>query len=82
MYDRKLLAKLSLCVWRVLSEYLKASVSADDPVPDCVIAVQTFGEFLNFNPHLHIIATGWSFRSASLLAHASWMAASAAMGNS
>lgn len=75
MYDRKLLAKLSLCAWRVLSEYLKVSVSADDPVPGlvagkaccspmqpgCVIAVQTFGEFLNFNPHLHIIATDGCF---------------------
>ena len=96
MYDRKLLAKLSLCAWRVLSEYLKASVSVDDPVPGlvagkaccspmqpgCVIAVQTFGEFLNFNPHLHIISTGWSFRFASLLAHASWMAASMVMADS
>ena len=61
MYDRKLLSKLSLCAWRVLSEYLKASVSVDNPVPGCVIAVQTFGEFLNFNPHLHIIATDGCF---------------------
>ena len=89
MYDRKLLAKLSKCAWEILSEYLKASVSLDNPMPGlvagkaccspmqpaCVIAAQTFGEFLNFNPHLHIIATGWSFRSASLLAHASWTAA-------
>jgi len=75
MYDHKLLAKLSLCAWRILSEYLKASVSVDNPVPGlvagkarcspmqpgCVIAVQTFGEFLNFNPHLHIIATDGCF---------------------
>ena len=26
-----------------------------------VIAVQTFGDFLNFNPHLHIIATDGCF---------------------
>lgn len=61
MYDRKLLAKLSRCACNVLSEYLKASVTANDPVPGCVIAVQTFGEFLNFNPHLHIIATDGCF---------------------
>jgi hypothetical protein len=61
MYDRKLLVKLGLCAWRVLSEYLRASVSVNDPVPGCVIAVQTFGEFLNFNPHLHIIATDSCF---------------------
>jgi len=76
MYDRKLLAKLSLCAWKVLSEYLKTGVSLNtvpedennpvgwDPVPGAVIAVQTFqtfGEFLNFNPHLHIIATDGCF---------------------
>lgn len=61
MYDRKLLAKLSRCAWNVLSEYLKASVTVNDPVPGCVIAVQTFGEFLNFNPHLHIISTDGCF---------------------
>ena len=89
MHNRKLLAKLSLCAWQVLSDYLKTSIAADvtdesikpglvagkaccSPMqPACVIAVQTFGELVNFNPHLHIIASGWSFRYASLLAHAS-----------
>jgi|GEM_PF-4494279 len=75
MYDRKLLPKLSLCAWNVLSEYLKTSVSKENSAdkqaagkaccssmqPGCVIAVQTFGEFLNFNPHLHIIATDGCF---------------------
>ena len=44
------------------------------------LAVQTFGDFLNFNPHYHIIATGWSFRSAPLLAHAAWMVVLSMMG--
>lgn len=61
MCDRKLLAKLSLCAWKILSEYLKAGVTADNPVSGCVIAVQTFGELLNFNPHLHVIATDGCF---------------------
>ena len=33
----------------------------DDPNPGAIIAVQTFGDFLNFNPHLHIIATDGCF---------------------
>ena len=33
----------------------------NNPILGCVIAVQTFGEFLNFNPHLHIIATDGCF---------------------
>jgi hypothetical protein len=45
---------LSRRAWKVLSAYLKAGVSCDDAVPGGVIAVQTFGDFLNFNPHLHM----------------------------
>jgi hypothetical protein len=33
----------------------------NDPIPGCIIAVQTFGEFLNFSPHLHIIAADGCF---------------------
>jgi len=61
MYDRKLLAKLSQCAWKVLAIYLKQGINYDDAAPGAVIAVQTFGDFLNFNPHLHIIATDGCF---------------------
>ena len=40
---------------------LKHGVSLDAPNPGAVIVVQTFGDFLNFNPHLHIIATDGCF---------------------
>ena len=30
-------------------------------MPGAVISVQTFGDFLNFNPHLHIISTDGCF---------------------
>jgi hypothetical protein len=63
MYDRKLLAKLSRCAWKVLSEYLKTSSGNKNSVPGVVSAVQTFGDFLNFNPHLHLIATDGCFTS-------------------
>jgi len=33
MYDRKLLADLSRCAWRVLAEYLKQSVPCNDAAP-------------------------------------------------
>jgi hypothetical protein len=61
MTNRRLLSKLSQCAWKVLSTYLKAGVKYDDAVPGGVIAVQTFGDFQNFNPHLHIIATDGCF---------------------
>ena len=61
MYDRKLLSKLSRCAWRVLSVYLRQSVPDDSAAPGAAIAVQTFGEFQNFNPHLHAIASDGCF---------------------
>ncbi|MBN1105992.1 MAG: transposase [Deltaproteobacteria bacterium] len=32
-----------------------------DAVPGAVIAIQTFGDFLNFNPHCHVLCTDGSF---------------------
>ncbi len=61
MYDRKLLSALSRCAWRVLSVYLRQSVPDDSAAPGGAIAVQTFGEFQNFNPHLHAIASDGCF---------------------
>ena len=61
MLDRSLLAKLSQCAWYVLLGYLRSGISYEDAVAGGVIAVQTFGDFQNFNPHLHIIATDGCF---------------------
>jgi hypothetical protein len=61
LFNRKLLAKLSRCSWKVLSAYLKQLVACDDSVPGAAIAVHTFGDFVQFNPHLHLIATDGSF---------------------
>ena len=66
---RRLLSKLSQCIWKVLSAYLKSGVPYDDAVPCGMIAVQAFGDFQNFNPHLHIIATDGCFygRGSSMI---------------
>ena len=61
LYDHKLLAKLSKCAWNVITAYLKSTVPYDDAVPGASIAVQTYGDFLNFNPHLHAIVSDGSF---------------------
>lgn len=61
LYDRKLLAKLSICAWKVMNTYLKSVVSDEAAVPGASIAVQTYGDFLNFNPHLHAITTDGCF---------------------
>jgi hypothetical protein len=55
------LANLSRCAWKVLSAYLKQSVPFDEAFPGAAIAVHTFGDFQQFNPHLHLIATDGCF---------------------
>ncbi len=73
LYDRKLLAKLSKCAWNVITAYLKSIVPDGDAVPGASIAVQTYGDFHNFNPHLHAIVSDGcflkdgSFQTASLI---------------
>jgi len=40
-----------------MNAHLISVVSDFDAVPGASIAVQTYGDFLNFNPHLHAITT-------------------------
>ena len=61
LYDRKLLAALSRCAWESLKVFLQHSVSENEPIPGAVIAMQTFGDFLGFNPHYHILVTDSCF---------------------
>lgn len=61
LYDRKLLAKLSICTWKVISAYLKSAVPYDKAALGASIAVQTYGDFLNFNTHLHAIVSDGCF---------------------
>ncbi|WP_321493336.1 transposase [uncultured Desulfobacter sp.] len=61
LFDRKLLAKLSICAWKVIKTYLKSTVPDNSAVPGASIAVQTYGDFLNFNPHLHAIVSDGCF---------------------
>jgi len=61
LYNRKLLAKLSVCAWNVMNAYLKSVVSDTDAAPGASIAVETYGDFLNFNPHLNAITTDGCF---------------------
>jgi ribosomal protein S27E len=61
LYDRKLLAGLSRCAWDSLKVFMQEAVPEKAPIPGAVIAMQTFGDFLGFNPHCHIILTDGCF---------------------
>lgn len=72
LFDRKLLAALSRIVWETLKEYTSTlfgsaqdrSLSAGGSLPGCACSIQTFGDFLGFNPHCHIIISDGTFDEA------------------
>jgi hypothetical protein len=61
LYDRKLLCDLSRCAWETLKQYLQEVLPGADFQPGAVIAVQTFGGLLEFNPHCHILLADGGF---------------------
>ena len=61
LYDRKLLSDLSRCGWEALKEFFKETLPENGAVPGAVIAIQTFGDFLGFNPHLHVLCSDGCF---------------------
>jgi hypothetical protein len=75
LYDRKLLAKLSKCGWNVIQKCLESGAGQSGGVAGATIAVQTYGDFLNFNPHLHAIVTDGYFLSDGEFHVAHWLTA-------
>ena len=44
-----------------LKVFFQTIVPEEDAVPGAVITIQTFGDFLNFNPHCHVLCTDGVF---------------------
>ncbi|MGH9338628.1 MAG: IS91 family transposase [Acidobacteriota bacterium] len=59
--DRRLLGELSRCAWKSLREYSEADLGTG-VVPGAIFAIQSYGDQLNFHPHLHSLVSdmGWS----------------------
>ena len=55
-YRRRLLGELSRAAVKALTVYLEA-LAGERLVPGIVVAVQTFGDRINFHPHLHLLVT-------------------------
>ena len=77
LYDRRLLSELSRCAWDSLKVFFQTIVPEEDAclrashrqaVPGAIIAIQTFGDFLGFNPHCHILCTDGGFYGQGLSA--------------
>jgi hypothetical protein len=61
MYDRKLLGKLSQCGYAAIKEIYQETLGRSDVCPGVVMSIQTFGDLVNFHPHLHAIVTEGCF---------------------
>jgi hypothetical protein len=61
LYDRRLLSELSRCAWDALKVFFQTIIPEEDAVPGAVIAIQTFGDFLGYNPHCHVLCTDGAF---------------------
>ncbi len=61
LYDRKLLSDLSRCGWEALKTFYTTTVRDPKAVSGAVVAIQTFGDFLGFHPHLHILVSDGCF---------------------
>jgi transposase-like protein len=58
-YDRKLLGKLSQCAYETVKEFFQEVVPDKEAVPGVILSIQTYGQELNFHPHLHgVISDG------------------------
>jgi len=66
LYDRSLLSELSRCAWEALRAFFQEAVPQGDGVPGAVIAIQTFGDFLGFHPHCHVLCTDGCFDGKGL----------------
>jgi len=65
-YDRDLLKKLCLAVRESLRLYFRESLNLTDGEVGLVMVIQTFGDYLNFHPHIHVLAADGLFRKSGL----------------
>ena len=61
LFDRKLLSEMSRCGWESLKDFFQETTPEEGAVPGAAVAIQSFGDFLGFNPHLHILGTDGCF---------------------
>jgi len=58
--NRKLLNDLSRIVWKTLKEFMQKTVQVDG-VPGNIQVIQTSGNLLNVNPHIHVLISDGVF---------------------
>ena len=61
LFNRSLLKELSKISWEVIRDYYKNTCRKAEGNPAAAAVIQTFGDFLSFNPHMHILAADGCF---------------------
>jgi Transposase zinc-binding domain/Putative transposase len=62
LYDRKLLTQLCRCAWLAIRQYFEACLP-EGSLPAAVLSIQTAGDMLNWNPHIHGLVASGVFRA-------------------
>ena len=55
-YNRRLLGELCRSALRSLTRYFEVTTGSE-LIPGVIAAIQTFGDRINFHPHLHFLVT-------------------------
>ncbi|MFO7740095.1 MAG: transposase [Desulfatiglandaceae bacterium] len=66
LYDRTLLPELSRRARETLKEFFQEAGPEEDAVPGAVVAIHSFGDFLGWHPHLHILCTDGCFSGSGM----------------
>ena len=61
LFNRSLLKELSRISWETVGDYYRSTCRKDGASPAAVAVIQTFGDYLSFNPHMHILAADGCF---------------------
>lgn len=65
-YDRELLKKLCLAVRESLRVFFREQLKLPEGEVGLVMAIHTFGDYLNFHPHIHVLAADGLFRDTGM----------------
>jgi len=63
LFNRNLLKDLSRISWETVKYYYGSTCRKEGANPAAVAVIQTFGDYLSFNPHIHILAADGCFGS-------------------
>jgi hypothetical protein len=62
-FDRKLFKRLPRLAWETARDVYRAVLARDDVVPGMIGAPQSFGDLINWHPHIHALISDGAFAS-------------------